>query len=56
MRELVADHPAGLPDDPTSPLPDLAELPMTPCDLDDEAYDDVLVLPFGEASGWRGAS
>ncbi|MFJ9387549.1 hypothetical protein ACIRON_01925 [Nocardioides sp. NPDC101246] len=56
MRELVADHPVGLPDDPTPPLPDRAELPMAPDDLDDEAYDAVLVLPFGAASGWRGAS
>lgn len=56
MRELVVDHPPELPDDPTLPLPDRAELPMVPDDLDGEAYGTVVVLSFGEAIGWRGAS
>lgn len=49
MRELVAE-------DPTLLLHDRTDLPFAPGDLDEEAYADMVVLSFGEASGWRGAS
>lgn len=55
MRELVADRPAGIPTDPTLLLHDPVELSFASGDLDD-AYGDLVLLPFGEATGWRGAS
>lgn len=56
MRALVADDPVGSSEDPKPPPHDPAELPIVPGDLNEDAYDDMLGLPFAEVIGWRGAS
>ncbi|WP_406023787.1 hypothetical protein OH802_28880 [Nocardioides sp. NBC_00850] len=60
MRKSVVEFPVELLDDPTLPLPERVDRMMAHEDLDweghQEAYGNVIVLPFGEATGWSGAS
>lgn len=59
MRKPVVEYPAELLDDPALPFPERVERKLARDDLDWEAWQDaygnVVVLPFGDASGWQGA-
>lgn len=59
MREPDVEYPLELLDDPSLPFSERVDRKLARDDMDweasQEAYGNVIVLPCGEVSGWRGA-